>query len=283
MNTSNGIVGGNVDAGDFQFSTAETGGTYRLGLHGRPHYTPDNGHLRLGRRSPTEADYMALLKWRAMLEGAEILRPDLTDALACYRHFLEGEGKTRSFQYERYVTSDQSGQVTLRNAILEFQQVSVRLWQQAGKPLTFALTGPMIPCGINDKKKRPYLASHFPYPATENWQKAIGSHVIWLSGEIAVSHDPRMSPPDYFRGHMTLHAEDRYNFNPGDHDIATKIPDDENGRFEMTGLAHQYDNVSTLARVLTWQGLEMGVGLAAAPNTVRLRQPSDNRNAGNRL
>ena len=26
----------------------------------------------------------------------------------------------------------------------------------------------------------------YPYPATENWQKAIGGHMIWLEGDAAV-------------------------------------------------------------------------------------------------
>jgi hypothetical protein len=34
---------------------------------------------------------------------------------------------------------------------------------------------------------------------------------------------------------MTLHAEDPCNFNVGDDDTATGIPDSDNGRFEVTG------------------------------------------------
>jgi hypothetical protein len=48
---------------------------------------------------------------------------------------------------------------------------------------------------------------------------------------------------------MTLHAEDRYNSNPDAADIATGPPDAENGRFEQTGLAHQYMNRTTLGRL----------------------------------
>lgn len=50
----------------------------------------------------------------------------------------------------------------------------------------------------------------------------------------------------------------------GDSDIATGIPDSDNGRFEITGLGHQYDNLSTLRRVLTWTGSRLGVHSAMA-------------------
>jgi len=50
----------------------------------------------------------------------------------------------------------------------------------------------------------------------------------------------------------TLQVEDRYNFDPGKSDIATNQPDAVNGRFETTGLAHQYTNFGTLDRDVTW-------------------------------
>ena len=80
---------------------------------------------------------------------------------------------------------------------------------------------------------------------------------------------------------FTLHAEDRYNFNPGAHDITTGIPDSANGQFEVTGLAKQYTNYSTLQRTVGWTEIpspEVG-GVPAH----RQRQPSDNRRVRNRL
>jgi hypothetical protein len=277
-----GIVPGNVDPTDFQPSTTWTRGVYRLGLRGRPTIVHDNGHLVLGRRPPGAGDYVALAKWRAMLAAGEALRSDLSDALAAYRHFLEGRGQPRTFSYERYVMTDRSGQITLRNAIIEFQEAALGLWDLAKRPSALQISGPAIPCGASPVKHS-YLASHFPYPATENWQKAIGSHYIWLSGETTVTENQHLSPPLGFRATMTLHAEDRYNFNVGDEDIATGIPDSDNGRFEVTGLGQQYDNFSTLTRILEWRGHDVGVALAAKPNTVRLRQPADNRRLRNRL
>ena len=42
--------------------------------------------------------------------------------------------------------------------------------------------------------------------------------------------------------------KDMYNFNPGAADIVTGTPDSANGRFEITGLANEYLNESTITR-----------------------------------
>jgi hypothetical protein len=58
-------------------------------------------------------------------------------------------------------------------------------------------------------------------------------------------------PPTFTRSfdvEMTIHAEDMYNFNPGDSDIATGTPDSANGRFEITGLGHEYLNRGTFTQ-----------------------------------
>lgn len=272
------VVPGNVNPSLFQPSTYETGGVYRMATAQRPNIVHDNGHLVMGKRAATASDYASLVKWQAMLTAGEALRPDLTDALSAYRHFLEGKGKPFVFSYERYVMNDSSGQETLRSAILDFQFAALEIWEDNGEPRQFPVTGPAIPCGA-DAKHKPYLARFFPYPATENWQKAIGAHVIWLSGEVKAWP----GSPTTFEAIFTLNAEDRYNFNPGAADIATGIEDSENGKFERTGLAHQYTNFSTLQRYLKWDGLDLGVALSSRPNTTRLRQPSNNRRARNRL
>ncbi len=87
------------------------------------------------------------------------------------RYFLQDSGKPRNFFYERYAMNDESGKVSLRNAILYFQDATINLWL-ANSPLkTFDIIGPAIPSGNSNFKKNPYIATHFPYPATENWQK----------------------------------------------------------------------------------------------------------------
>ena len=134
------------------------------------------------------------------------------------------------------------------------------------------ITGSEIQCGSSVE---------FPYPLTENWQKAIGGHIIWLSSAVTVTMPATNIPK--FKLIMTLHAEDRYNFNPGQADIATGIPDSDNGVFEMTGLAHQYDHFSTLVRVLIWDGTSLGVISSTGNMITRKRQPQDNRRLRNRI
>lgn len=90
----------------------------------------------------------------------------------------------------------------------------------------------------------------YPYPATENWQKAIGAHFIWIDGEATVNVNPAGKIRS-FAIEMTLRMEDMYNFNPGAKDIATGTPDADNGRFEVTGLGREYLNTAVLMRSLS--------------------------------
>jgi hypothetical protein len=51
---------------------------------------------------------------------------------------------------------------------------------------------------------------------------------------------------------MTLHAEDMYNFNPNDADIATNVRDSENGRFEIVGLGTKFLQIGTATRTIAF-------------------------------
>ena len=163
-------------------------------------------------------------------------------------------------------------ETTLKNAILDIQTGVIDLYNANKTLKNFMLTGSAISCGTS---------TNFPYPATENWQKAIGGHSIWLSGNVTIYGGVNSKPR--FELSMTLNAEDRYNFNPGAQDIVTGIPDADNGIFEMTGLAHQYDQLSRIKRVVVWVGTDMGVISATTQNSGRERQPSDNRRLRNRI
>lgn len=234
------------------------GAKYRLGAPIRPASIKfDNGFLdKFKKRSPTASDYLALAKWKAKLEVAESLRPDLDEACKAYRHFLEGNGRPRIFSYELYVLNDQSGRVTLANAMLDIQDGAEEVWENNKALKNFNITGGQISCGSGDL---------FPYPATENWQKAIGGHIIWLSGNVKVSE---INGETWFELDMTLHAEDRYNFNPGQRDIATGIPDSDNGTFEITGLGNQFDQTAELRRIIKWK-----YGTLAAGGTSSATRP----------
>ena len=83
------------------------------------------------------------------------------------------------------------------------------------------------------------------YPVTENWQKAIGAYQLWTSADVTVSG--RIVTMT-----VTVHAADHYNFNPGQADIATGLPDNANGRFTELGWAQPFDTSGQVVRRVTW-------------------------------
>ena len=253
---------------------------YSLGSPVRPDIKFDNGFLdKFPRRTPTLLDRANFSYWAAYLEAGEagqgipfVPHNHVSDALAAYRHFLYGHGTSRQFSYERYVKDDPSGAITLQNLILDGEEGAEELYAanfSNKDEVQFQITSNAIGLGTKGD-------SLFPYPATENWQKAIGYHNAWMSANVEVKTGGS------FKMTLTLHVEDMYNFNPGMHDIATGIPDSANGIFEITGLATQYINYSTLTRDVTWT-LASDKNKTTAPSSGRERQPQDNRRARNRL
>lgn len=241
---------------------------YQVGPPRRPDIHHDNGFLQnpndpndpnpIPTESPGLSDYAALAEWEVKLRGARALQGipgvphnDIPDGLDTYDHFLHGNGADRHFDYERFVSTDPAGQAVLTNSTRDTQQAAEAAYNQmiaqdpslAGKPVTFQITGSQIGVGSSEQ---------FPYPETENWQKAIGGHSIWNSATVTVYPPETPGGKPRFEMDMTLHAEDRYNFNPGQQDINTGTPDAANGRFEQTGLGHQYTNYGTLQRHVTW-------------------------------
>ncbi|WP_153559381.1 RHS repeat-associated core domain-containing protein [Roseimaritima sediminicola] len=231
-------------------ATSPSGSTsYTIGPPTRPAINHDNGFLdHYDPRDPTADDRRALYVWIAKLEISESLRPWLDDAHEAYRHFLFGEGRTRVIDYEEYIREDEAGRATLdeelRGAQLAAEQLSTRPVE------SFQITGT--------------ANSAVPYPVTENWQKAIGGHTVWGSANVKVTCNPTTGKK-HFAMDFTLHAEDRYNFNPGESDLATGIPDSENGKFEITGLARQYDQFGTVQRTVSWEEGSIQNPQTAAP------------------
>lgn len=232
---------------------------FTLGVQGRPAIRHDHGFLDDGngnidirkRRAPTAEDRLLLAKWIAKLEVAEAVRPDLVDGTTTYRHFLFGRGMKRTLNYERFVQNDSSGQRALGSAIEDTATAALefhlqRLPFSPSKPIrdSFRFQSQVISVGGSDLR--------YPYPATENWQKAIGAHFIWLDAAATVNVNPSAKVRS-LDVQMTLHAEDMYNFNPGAVDIATHTPDAENGRFELCGLGHEYLNTAILTRSLSFK------------------------------
>lgn len=256
---------------------AGTQATYKTGSPQRPNISYDNGFLQnsknaadpkpIATRSPSWDDRVAYAKAQLKADAAltavnlgvsKSLTPDqfdkyldLPDGISAYHHFLNGNGADSKFSYDKFVKDDASGKAVLNNAVGDTQRGAEDIYRQmvandpslAGRSVTFKITGSQIGVG-NDGK--------FPYPATENWQKAIGAHNIWSSAEVNVKPSAKAGVDPTFTMKYTLHGEDRYNFNPGAKDIATGQPDSDNGRFEVTGLARQYMNYGSLSRNVSW-------------------------------
>lgn len=213
----------------------------------------DDGHGNIDpskRQSPTWRDYRSYAWWSAKLNGAETLRPDLKNATNAYRHFLDATGTDFNVDYEAFLSNDDAGKTVLHSAIEDTRSSAIAIHDgKVTPPLTskteesFSITSDVIPVGGGD--------SRYPYPKTENWQKAIGAHFLWIDGAVKVTSDPAVKKRR-FEIKMTIHMEDMYNFNPGAADIATGTPDAENGRFEITGLGKEFLSKATVTRKITF-------------------------------
>ena len=258
------------DASATAATALQASGPFKIGAPQHPTINHDNGFLdSFPPREPTVGERLKLLEWRAKLEASEAFRPGLVDANAAYRHFLNGDGADRQFSYERYIENDASGKTAFDNIIADAQKHAETLSKDRG---SFSMTSDTYPIGGADAR--------FPYPATENWQKTIGGHSVWTSADVEAMGTGKDKT---YTMTITLHAEDRYNFNPGAADIATGIPDSDNGVFEVTGLAHQYTNYSEVKRTVTWKEGEAKNPIITDSDTSRNRSPSDNRRLRNRL
>jgi hypothetical protein len=223
----------------------------------RPAIHHDHGFLDDGngnidpkkRRAATWEDYKVLAWWAAKLNGAEMLRPDLKNATDAYRHFLDNTGTDFDVDYEAFVRDDKSGETVLNSAIEDTIAAAIEIDDKkvggatpsAPKQDDFSITSEAI--GVGGRNAR------YPYPKTENWQKAIGAHFIWMDAAVKVKIDPAAGKRQ-FEVKMHLHMEDMYNFNPGAHDIATGTPDADNGRFEVSGLAKEFLSKAEISRTL---------------------------------
>lgn len=246
-------------------------------------------------QDPTWSDRWELAKWITKLEGAELLRPDLVDGTSAYRHFLFGNGATRDIRYPRFIANDAAGARVLESAMSDARDAAVRRHDEdvAGATVTpgtrsYHIRTGVIPVGSGSDPR-------YPYPATENWQKAIGAHSIWIEANVTVTvRAPEGTPPNScpaggyersFHVEMTIHAEDMYNFNPGAADIATGTPDSANGRFEITGLGHEYLNTGTYARnfdFVTTMAPAPPPGTAGSGEVTPGRAPREGRAEGSR-
>ena len=258
------ILGSTSIAGAPQFSS---------GPPRRPAIKHDHGFLDDGkgnidqskRQQPTDRDRASKEIWmKVILGGAMVKRPDLKDATAAYKHFLaDNNGLPFTVRYDGFVSEDTNGKSVLSSAVEDTRTAALDIFDTSfPRPSTtparnrIQVTSTAVVVGRNPPDVR------YPYPDSENWQKAIGGHSLWLSADALIDSDP-VAKKRTVAITLTLHAEDMFNFNPGGADIATNTADSENGRFEIVGLATEFLQTGIATRTITF--------------TVPLAKQSDNR------
>lgn len=243
---------------------AVNGTSYKVGPYQKPRIHHDNGFLQnpndpsdpkpIPTRPPTqqERDYYnrQVLEARGGNAASKIPFTDkldsrlgLDNALPAYLHFLTGKGEDRTFDYGAYLKDDPAGQRTRDKSIADICTAADRLYggldhkigQKPGDSVTFEVQG------------KPGSAA---YPETEDWQKAIGGHTQWSSAKVTVTRQQGGSLKA--TADVTLRAEDRYNFNPGQADIKTGAKDSERGVLEQSGLAQQYTQTGEAKYSTSW-------------------------------
>lgn len=165
-------------------------------------------------------DYGEYMKWRSLATLAQnggALR-GLDQAPDLYRHYLDGDGSTYEIDLAPAYQNDEAMRATMDEGMTDIMNAAQQHYEETGET-NFSLSGPMVP--------------HTEYPTTEEWQKTLGGHVQWNSGDFVVEDGQ-------IKADLTVHSEDRYNFNRDQTDMATGAEDNVNGRFAELGWATSF-------------------------------------------
>jgi hypothetical protein len=228
--TGPGAPGGPGDPGDAP--GAPGGQQFVIGPPTPPSFSSPDGFKYDPHARASFGDYTSWAKWNSELVGAEVLKPSLSDATKAYQHYVDNSGAPMTIDYAKAYHDD----ANIRQAV-DLQSSQARAAADriaASGNTTFSITGD----GVS-------ISALNLYPSTEDWQKTLGDHQIWTSGKVSVVGGVATMV-------VTVHARDRYNFNPGMHDIATGAPDDENGRFAVLGWAKAFDTSGQLSETVRW-------------------------------
>jgi hypothetical protein len=219
------------------------GARYTIGDPTRPEIRFDDDFVYDPNASATFDDYVSWNEWGLRMRGARVLRPGLDDSLDLYAHYRDGTGTPMTVDYEEGYREDANIRRAVDGEIAEARQWAERIHGESGRT-SFSMTGD---------------ASTVPdslYPDTENWQKTLGGYTVWGSGDVTIDGNRATMT-------VTVHAEDRYNFDRGKADVATGVADAENGRFAELGWAKSFDTSGAVTRTISWE-----LGSSAPPEVV---------------
>lgn len=173
----------------------------------------------------------------------------MRDAVEAYKHYLlDNNGAQLDIRYYAFLSDDPSGKTVAKSAVDDARTAILDIFDakpaaaKVGTVRLRATSGVMtVGGGINVR---------YPYPGTQNWQKKIGGHALWLSANATITSNP--PGPRSVSIDLTFHAEDMYNFDPGKSDVASGIADEPNGRFQVVGLATEFLQKGETTRTITF-------------------------------
>lgn len=227
----------------------EAGGPgYVIGPPTKPDISWDDDY-EYGSADPGFGDYVDWNTW-GLKEKAAHLHPGLQDAADFYSHYRDNTGLPKEFDYEEAYSDDDAVRQLVDNEIARTQQ-GVDGLISSGANGEFSVTGDAHATSDDNL-----------YPTTENWQKTIGGYQQWSSADVKVEGNQATMT-------VTVHAEDYYNFNAGDADIASGTPDQVNGRFTELGWAKPFESHGQVTRVVTWT--------VGDPGSVQVAEPEGGR------
>jgi len=174
----------------------------------------------------TWKDYYNWAVYKVKNEAAQAIGI-LEDATPFYQHFRDNVGTKKKFDLQNGYQEDQSIEANVDAEIMAAAAAARQLFNGVSS-FTF-----------HAKAARPSKA----YPLTENWQKTIGGHVLWATGNVEFNAAECKLDLD-----LTITAEDYYDFNPGQVDLATGLPDSDNARFEVLGWAKGFPSSGTMVQ-----------------------------------
>ena len=212
-------------------ATTGTGGPvdgYDFGEPKKPDIEWDEGFAYDSKDSNWH-DHIAKLEWMAKLEGGRLVKSDLDDATAMYAPYWDNDGEPARFDYEEGYKEDPSIAANVNDEVARTAAAVDEMVRNGN--VHFSMTGDA------------HLAT--AYPTTENWQKTIGGYQQWSSADVTVEKGQVSMQ-------VTVHAEDYYNFNPDQSDIASGAGDNENGRFTEIGWAKPFPSSGDVTRTITW-------------------------------
>ena len=170
------------------------------------------------------AAYASWAKYAALLAGAFVFLPE---GAAAYQRYRSNTGVDLFVDYEEAISDDSVIKERVDTEIADVINGVKELFDGDESSFNFHSTS----------------ARSVPNGDSENWQKALGGHRIWSEGNVIYNQGDCKLDVEF-----TINVEDYYNFNPGQVDIASGLPDDDNCLFAIIGWANPFYSRGSISR-----------------------------------